>query len=144
MKKSFLMAAALLLTSLSAWASCPTFKSQYQECHSRSRISAFQVSSVEVSERSPYYRFLLKTKDSSKHLKFVADGEIEEISMQTADGSDLTYTQRAYCADQKLHLEIRSEENFGKESYIFSSSHGDLLIKIYLNSILINEVHCQQ
>ena len=144
MKKTFLTAVALVIMSTSALAECPSFEAQYEECSSRSRISAFQISKVSVRERIPYYRFLIKTPSGFKHLKFVADGEPEEITIQTNEGSELTYTQKAYCLDNKVHLDVMSEENFGKESYEFSTVGSDLKIGIFLNNIMINEVNCKE
>lgn len=144
MKKTFLTAVALVIMSSSALAECPSFKVQYEECRSRSRISAFQISEVSVRERIPYYRFLIKTPSGFRHLKFVADGEPEEITIQTNEGIELTYTQNAYCSKNKVHLDVISEENFGKESYEFSANNGDLKIKMFLNNIMINEANCKE
>lgn len=144
MKKTFLKAVALIISSASVWAECPSFKAQYEECRSRSRISAFQISKVSIRERIPYYRFLINTPSGFKHLKFVADGEPEEVTVQTSEGSELTYTQTAYCSNNKVHLDVMSEENFGKESYEFSTVGSDLKIKMFLNSIMINEANCKE
>lgn len=142
MKNTFL-AAAVLIVSVTAEASCPSFKTSYESCQSRSRISAFQVSEVSVRQKIPFYGLQLTTPDGRKELDFMADGEAEEITIQDQAGSELSYTQTAYCGDQKVTLDIRSEENFGLESYVFTPQADALNLKIYLNQVLINEVNCR-
>lgn len=137
MQQALLTLALFLSTTELGAATCPAFKPEYHKCHSRSMIESFQVSAIEVSERTPHYRFLIRTKFDSKDLKFVADGQLEEITVQ-----DVTYGQIAYCRDKKLHLIIRNDQSFGKESYEFSPEGGGLKMRTYLNSVLINEVLC--
>lgn len=137
MRKTLIPMVFLFASLKLSAATCPQFQNVYESCYSRSMIEAFQVSRVDVMESRPSYEFLIKARYETKHLKFEANGVPEEVSVP------VPYVQVAHCVDDRLHLIIQNEEEFGKESYEFIPESEKLTIKTYLNSVLINEVICK-
>lgn len=137
MRKTFFLIICLIISLNVSAATCPQFQSVYDSCHSRSMIEAFQVSRVDVTDTMPVFEFIIKARYETKHLKFEANGLPEEVSVPAS------YVQVAHCLGDRIHLIIKNEEEFGKESYEFIPGSEKLTIKTYLNSALINEVVCK-
>lgn len=137
MPKTYLLAALMLFTFQLRAATCPQFERSYETCYSRSMIEAFQVNRVDVLDMKPSYEFLIKARYKLMHLKFTTNSEPEEVSHPTP------YIQTAHCLDDRIHLVIQNNEEFGRESYEFIPQSKQLTIKTYLNSVLINEVICK-
>ena len=143
MRKTYLSAALLTASFQITAGTCPQFQKTYQDCHSRSMIEAFQVSRVDVVDTMKAFEFIIKARYETKHLKFTTNGLPEEVNLPNEEGIPVPYVQTAHCVDDRIHLTIQDEDHFGKESYEFFPKAGNLTMKTYLNSVLINEVICK-
>lgn len=138
MKK--IIAAALLLGTTSALASCPTFATSYKNCVSTSNLQS--VDSVRVLVKDQFYRFTLVTKHGSRRINIIADGEPRDQTIQTQDGSEVTYTDTASCSENQLTLTRTVEESSYLEQMVFSSDDHGMTVSTYKDGALINRTRC--
>ena len=137
MKK--ILAASLILSSISTYATCPEFAPHYVACESTDQLI---IESVKVRNRDAFHHFSLIGKSGSRRINLVTDGEPRDITVQTQDGSSSNYIEVAVCAENKLLLTRTNEENDTREETAFAPTPGGLAIHHYVNGEMASVTTC--
>lgn len=136
--KTFLVF-TLSLLSFSALATCPTFESLYTKCSSS---SGFAIDSISTKSRPPFYSFVMLSGTLRTRTTIVTDGEPRDITIQTQDGSEATYSEEAYCEEGKLIVIRSSEETTDTDERTYEAHEGHLKISHSQNGHLKEIVNC--
>lgn len=136
--KTFLVF-TLSLLSFNALATCPTFESLYTKCTSS---SGFIIDSIATKSRSPFYSFIMTSGTLRSRVNIVTDGEPRDITIQTQDGSEASYSERAYCEEGKLMVVRSSEETTDTDERVYEAHPGHLRISHSQNGSLKDVINC--
>ena len=136
--KTFLIF-TLSLLSLNALATCPEFAPLYTQCTS---TTDSKIDSIATRSRVPFYSFIITSGATRTRYNIVTDGEPRDVTIQTQDGSETTYIEKASCADGKLVVIRTSEESQDIEQKVYESGTDYLKIHHSHNGSLKSVVSC--
>lgn len=127
------------LLSFNAIATCPQFGLLYSNCSS---ASGNRIDSVLTKSRHPYYSFIFRSGEVRSRYTIVTDGEPRDITIQTQDGSESYYSERAYCEDGKLSIIRLKEDTQETEKRVFEAGQDYLKIYHTQNGSLKDVITC--
>lgn len=137
MKKAFILLS--IFKSFNLWGACPEFHPTYSQCFS-TRGSA--IDSISTKMRPPFYSFTLTRGQHRKRYTVVTDGEPRDITIQTQNGSEATYSERAYCLEGKL-ITVRTREDVEEiDEKVYESEDGILKIHHSVNGSSYDSISC--
>lgn len=129
-----------ILIAGTAFAGCPSFSPLYHHCDSSN--PEYSIEEIRVRSREPYYNFSFWNQGISRRLNVVTDGEPRDITVQTQDGSEATYSETSSCNGNKLIVLRTSEESSLKEETHLVSEGDYLKVHHFIDGVLQNITRC--